>query len=301
MKKRSILNSPRIEEQKRRKRKILKIKIIFFFFCFLLLITGLVFLSRWQKLNIENVEVSGNKIIDTEAIQKIVKEDMQGHYIWFFPKTNFLIFPKNRIKKDLENKFKRLYDISINTNNPKTLKITVSEREGKYLWCGDTIPASINDTTNYKCYFTNDNGYIFDEAPYFSGNVYFKLYGPLETKTDSPLGNYFLKDKFAEVVALKEATEQIGLNPTFFWLDENGDGNISLSSLLNTGPKIIFKIDSDYQSIAENLQAAITTDPLQTKLKNETSSLLYIDLRFGNKVYYKFSTENNPISDPVSN
>jgi hypothetical protein len=54
------------------------------------------------------------------------------------------------------------------------------------------------------------------------------------------------------------------------------------------GPEIIFKIDSDFQKIAENLQAAITTEPLQTDFKNKYSSLLYIDLRFGNKVYYKF-------------
>jgi nucleoside-diphosphate-sugar epimerase len=38
----------------------------------------------------------------------------------------------------------------------------------------------------------------------------------------------------------------------------------------------------------ENLDAAIDTEPLKSKLKNKFSSLEYIDLRYGNKVYDKF-------------
>ena len=289
MKKRSILNSPHIEELKRRKRKILKIKIIFFFICFLILLVGLIFLSRWSKLNIENVEISGNSIIETKDIEKVVNENLKGYYFWVFPKTNFLLYPKKIIKKDLENNFKRLYDISIDVYKIKTLKVFVAEREGKYLWCGDYVPVLIEDTSSYKCYFMNDDGYVFDEAPYFSGNVYFKTYGSLDNKTENTFGSYFLKDKFTGIVKFKETLEGLGLNPIYFWTGEDGDANISISSQSNIGPKVIFKINSDYEKISENLQAAITTEPLQTKIKDNLSSLLYIDLRFGNKVYYKFN------------
>ena len=55
-----------------------------------------------------------------------------------------------------------------------------------------------------------------------------------------------------------------------------------------TEPKIIFKINADFQNIAENLQAAINTEPLQSKFKNKYGTLQYIDLRFENKVYDKF-------------
>ena len=48
-------------------------------------------------------------------------------------------------------------------------------------------------------------------------------------------------------------------------------------------------LDSDFEKLAENLQAALMTEPLQSDFKNKFSSLLYIDLRFGNKVYYKFN------------
>ena len=286
MKKRSILYSPRVEELKRKKRKVLKNRLIFLSFCFLILLTGLVFLSHWKTINIENIRISGNKIIETEAIENIIKEDIKGYYLWVFPKTNFILYPKNHIKNDLANKFKRFSKILINLDDTKTLNISVSEREGRYLWCGANIPALINDTA--KCYFIDQMGYIFDEAPYFSGNVYFKFYGKDTLNIENPSGNYFLKDKFTQISFFIDGLQKLNLKPGAFYIDEKGDGNIALSFDLITGPKIIFKIDSDYEKIIENLEAAIKTEPLQTKIKNNLNSLLYIDLRFANNVYYKF-------------
>ena len=288
MKRKYILHSPHIEELKRKKRKTLRNKIIIFGFCFLIFLTGLVFLSRWQKINVQSIQISGNEIIETQAIESVVQKDLTGHYLWLFPKTNFLLYPKKHIKKELENTFKRFSSVSIDLNDIKTLEISVSEREGKYLWCGNSLPATMSDPAGFQCYFTDQDGYIFDEAPYFSGNVYFKFYGQNDGDLKNPAGTYFLKDKFEQIVEFKNSLQGLGLNPTVFWLDENGDANIALSSEPMTCAKVIFKINSDYEKITENLQATITTEPLQSKLKNNFASLLYIDLRFGNNIYYKF-------------
>ena len=82
----------------------------------------------------------------------------------------------------------------------------------------------------------------------------------------------------------------MGLKPVILHLGENNDIKMFLTKAKPTslGPEIIFKKDSDVQKIAENLKAALDTEPLLSKFKNEYSSLEYIDLRFGNKVYYKF-------------
>jgi len=72
-------------------------------------------------------------------------------------------------------------------------------------------------------------------------------------------------------------------------VQEDGDVKLYLSSFTSKmGPEIIFKADSNFEKIIENLQSVLSTEPLQSDFKNKYSSLLYIDLRFGNKVYYKF-------------
>ncbi len=301
MRKRNVLNSPRLEELKRKRRRILRNKILVYFFIFLAVLIGLVFLSRWKKINIENVVISGNEIIDTEALDKVVRSDIAGNYLWIFPKTNFLIYPKNKIKNDLALQFKRLSNISINEKNFKTLEINVSEYEGEYTWCGDVLPPAsaggaqaslpaVGGEINNKCYFLDTNGYVFDEAPYFSGNVYLKFFGKIDRNTELATGFSFLPHTFEKVISFVDNLQKMGLKISAVFVKTDGDMELYLSSgvSLSNMPKIIFKANADFEKLAENLQAALSVEPLQSDFKKKYSSLQYIDLRFGNKVYYKF-------------
>lgn len=274
----SVLNSPRLLELKKKKHKILRRKI-FFLICFFILISvGLSFLSKWEYININNIQITGNKVIETKMIENVIKEKITGNYLWFFPKTNFLLYPRGEIKRELADKFKRLKDISLNVQNFKTLDISLTERTALYTYCGITPPETYDNSQ--KCYFVDNGGYIFDEAPYFSGEVYLKFYG----KTDP----YFFQPNFDKLILLKNNLEKIGLKPVIFYLEDNGDLKIYLSSPSQLGPEIILKADANFDQIIENLQSVLTTEPLKTEFKTKYSSLLYIDLRFGNKVYYKF-------------
>ncbi len=280
----SVLNSPRLLKIKKEKHKILYKKILFLTLFLATIFIGLAFLSRWGEFNISNIEITGNKVIETEAIKNIVKDKTFGYYFYFFPKSNFLLYPKGEIINELTLRFKRLKNISLNTSNSKTLNVSLVERTALYTYCGEQLEEKMDTNTketnsnDEKCYFMDESGYVFDEAPYFSGEVYLKFYG----KTNIP---YFTK-----LISFKNTLEKIGVKPAIFNILDNGDIEIYLSSSLKSqmGPKIIFKADSDFEQVLENLQSVLTTEPLQTDFKNKYSSLLYIDLRFGNKVYYKF-------------
>ena len=264
--------------------------MIFFLLILLIIILGLSLASRINRLNIKEIKVSGNNIIESKDIENVVKEQISGHYLWLFPKTNFLIYPKQKIIKILSSKYKRLDNISISVNNFETLYISVSEYKGEYLYCGLLIPALRSNLSDDKCYFVDSYGYIFDEAPYFSGNVYFKFYGDLGLNNGNPAGLYFMKDNFKKIIQFKNTIEKISLKPTAFWIDNNKkEGNFALSGEPGMSPRITFKIDGDYQKLAENLQASISSEPLRTDIKMKFSTLRYLDLRFGNKVYYKFN------------
>jgi hypothetical protein len=188
----------------------------------------------------------------------------------------------------LTNKYKRLKDIAISIKNPTTLEISLTERIASYTWCGANLPESNN--SGQKCYFLDQDGYIFDEAPYFSGDIYLRFYGANNLNLDNPAGSYFAKKIFGPLILFKETMEKMGLKPRAFYLLENGDMQMFLSrgATIPNDPKIIFKSDADFNKVAENLQAALTTEPLQTNFQKKYSSLLYIDLRFANKVLYKF-------------
>ena len=286
MQKRNVLNSPRLLELKKKRQRVFLDKILLSLLALVIIFICLAYISRIPSLNINDIEVTGNKVVDTSVVKTFVQKEITGNYLWLFPKTNLLFYPKNRIQKDLSIEFKRLNDISLSIKNSNTLEVELDERVPLYTWCGVTMPDLTNSSTE-KCYFLDKDGYIFDEAPYFSGEVYFKFYGQAE------VGTYFSKENFQQLISFKNTLEAINLKPISLYISDaqTGDIKIFLSSSNKTqiNPYITFKTDSDFQNVAENLQSALSTEPLQTEFKNKYSSLQYIDLRFGNKVYYRFA------------
>lgn len=292
--KRNVLNSPRLLELKKKRRKVFFYKILLLFFAFLVIFVSLAFLSHVSALNISEIEVVGNKVVDTEIIKAVVEKELTGNYLWFFPKKDILIYPKNNIKKELNNQLKRINNINLTIKNNKILEIDISERVGLYIWCGITPPQI--GTEDRECYFLDKYGYIFDKAPHFSGDIYFKFYGKVYTNTgiplsaDDPAGSYFLKENFEKIILFKQMLEGIELKPVTLYAEDNENLKFSLSggNSLSPKPEIIFKSNSDFEILAENIKTALSTEPLQSDFKNKYSSLQYVDLRFGNKVYYKF-------------
>lgn len=299
MRKRNILNSsPGILELKKRRNRSVLNKILIFLFGFAVIFILLAYLSRINSLNIDSVEIIGNKVVDTQTITEAVKEQIAGKYLWLFPKTNILFYPQGAVKKELQNKFKRIKDVNLSIKNNKVLEVSLSERTASYTWCGVESPESllVEDSTSkdsgedQKCYFMDLDGYIFDEAPYFSGNIYFKFYGLLDLNANDPLGFYFAEQNFKQLISFKNILTEMKLKPVALRIINNEDAEMILlrGTRAATEPKIIFKMNADVQNIAENLQAALNTEPLQSKFKTKYSLLQYIDLRFNNKVYDKF-------------
>ncbi len=279
MRKRSVLNSPRLAEFKKKKRRIFVRKVLVVVFLFLTVFLGLGYAAQWQKFNIQNIEVLGNKVVETKEIEALAREELSGEYFWLYPKTNFLIYPKKKMSEKLTGNLKILKDISVRLSGNQLLQISVSEREAKYTWCGATIPANFAEA---ECYFMDQNGYIFTRAPYFSGDVYFKFFGPIGER--SPEGVSFAPAYFQNLISFRDAVAELELGLSFMSVAEV-EAELYLSSArADKGPKIIFKLDSNLEKTLENLKLVIASEDI----KNKLSSLQYIDLRFGNKVYYKF-------------
>ena len=289
--KRNLLNSPRLLEIKKRRQKILLKKIILRGFGLLIVFFLLVYISRIDKLNIDSVEIVNDGVTDTELVNAIVDEELAQKYLWLFPKTNLLFYPKKSIEAKLYESFKRLKEIKFLIVDNKILRISLEERTAEYTWCGDIPDPEGEFADGSQCYFLDNSGYVFDGAPYFSGDVYFRFYGSVDGGgSDAPVGKYFSGANFAGVVSFIQMLKNIDMKPTALYLVNAEEAKIYLSSAKSSvfGPEILFKTGSDFERLAENLQSALSVDPLRSDFKKKYSSLLYIDLRFGNKVYYKF-------------
>ena len=285
---RDITTSPRVQELRRARMKRRRVVFLIFIILFIGVVIGLSYLSHQPKLTISNIKVEGTHIIDSMDIEQSVNDHMSGNFIYLFSKKNSFLYPKSKIEKDLQKKFTRIKNLSIKLEGLNTLKIVIDERIGSYMYCGDSIPESASELGE-NCYFVNSDGYIFDVAPYFSGDIYFKFYIPL-TNTQDILSQQILDPKeFREIISFVDGLTELGLDPVSVVMSDKDRYSFHLRQNSNSiYPEILFKEDNDLATIFGNFSAAMQNPDFKNEIFSRYSSLSYIDLRFDNKVLYKF-------------
>jgi hypothetical protein len=280
----SVKRNPNLgpSQMRAKKRRLFLIRLTIVSFFVLLILFGLAIFSGHQKVKIQNISLSGNAAVSDEEILSIVRRDLVGRYGYLFSKSNSLIFPRFRIKRDLLAEIKTIKDLEISWEGWQKISINISERKPHAVWCGDTMPDfEIDKGLNIKeteCFFLDNSGYIFSRAPVFSGGMFVKDYGLLSSLETDPIGSYFLtKETYEKIFSLLEILEQNRLSVVSLFFD-----GYDYRFKLSCGPTIIFNDKSDFISSFENLFSAIETKNLD--LENESELINYIDLRFDNKV-----------------
>jgi hypothetical protein len=286
--KRDIITTPRMLELLRRKRKRQNFVAFILFVLLIGVVIGLSYLSGYEKLVITDVVVEGTHIIDQAEVKGLVQKDLSGKYVYLFRKANTFIYPSHKLHDDIIKAFPRTDKLEIKRLGLKGLSINITERSGSYLWCGSDIPKEVSKIGE-DCYFLNTDGYIFDKAPYFSGDVYFKFYIPLGEGVD-PLGSKVLPPEiFKPTINFIDGVTSLGLHPVSLIMNNEMEYVLNLSHTSTSNPKILFNKESDLPTIFSNLAAAFSKPEFKNEIMNKYNTLKYIDLKFKNKVLYKFN------------
>lgn len=280
-----------IHGKRQKKKRVVRILIAL---TALIILGGIIYLFNVPALQIKNVSVSGTSVLKVEDIQKTAFDQMLGKYLLLIPKTNTLFYPRKHIMDALRDLYPRIKDLSVSRGNWNTLEVALTERESVYLWCGDHVPPAGNLANS--CYFADEFGYIFGKAPRFSGIVYLEIFGALDREGlpaqagSDVLGSHIVDTAgFQNTINFVESAKKINIKPYALVLLENGDRALLLNDRLRTDiQEILFKA-GDAMTLFENLSSALLSEPLKTQFKQKFDKLLYIDLRYENKVYYKFS------------
>jgi hypothetical protein len=163
-------------------------------------VIGLSYVSRIRQITISKVVVDGAVAVSHVQLEEIVEKEISGRYMHLFSKKNIFIYPGGGIRKMLLENFKRIATLNVVIENNTELHIKITERGGKYLWCGEHVPDPDTTPNLMQCYFVDDAGYIFSQAPYFSDNIYFKFYGTRLEEESAVAGSHVASaDQFAKL------------------------------------------------------------------------------------------------------
>jgi len=252
-----------------------RIKLGLFILLSIALVALPIYLLRTSKFLISNIEIKGNNVTKDEEIQKILDADLRGNYMWIFPRSNALLYPKKKIIGDILHTIPRVNSVTLSLLNARSLQVSVSERVPFALYCKDvTTPTS---PTN--CFFLDQTGYIFSEAPSFSGGVYF-VYSS-DPSLDFPLRQQYMNENvFKTLDPFIQSLASVGLFPKVFVLKEK-----EYALLLSNNAVVSWPRDQDLSNVSSNLQSFLA-DPSFRNNKQNLNNLLYLKV-LGNKIYYK--------------
>ncbi|HEY0220883.1 MAG TPA: hypothetical protein VGC58_01535 [Candidatus Paceibacterota bacterium] len=267
--------------RKKRKRKIIKYSL--FFFLFILLIGLISYVSHRKELRLGRVYLFGGVLLTEEEVQEKTLLFLSGSHFFIFPKNNTFLFPREDLESYLKEFFKRIDTIIIKKKGFTALSVEIKERKPYAIWCKG-LPEKTEGEIE-ECYFMDQNSTIFAPAPNFSGDAYFKYYGEVG---DSPIGKEYIASstKFIGISDFVTNIKTLSLRPQYIL--EKGEDDFSM--VLSGGGQIYFDTKESLYKVVQNLSALLKTPEL-APLNRENLPVHYIDLRYGNKLFYKLKVE----------
>ncbi len=294
----------------KRKKKIAVYKTVVVAIILALLIFCLFKLINLPSLQISQVQVTGERLSDNKIIVSSIEQSLANSYLHILPRRFVLTYPRKKISENLLRDFPLLMSVDIDVEKSEaggyTLNASLKERSANIIWCEMITELTDNndesdDINKEKCFYSDDNGYIFAEAPSFSENVFLKLTGPINinsTTTENIVGSILpVADKLADFRKFSDAL--LKADYIVKQIDYEAEGiynikfvvNMSTSTPNSYESTIFLDNRTDMAKASENfLISANEYDLSRTK-----KILQYVDLRFGNNIVFKWKDLVDPI------
>jgi hypothetical protein len=158
-----------------------------------------------------------------------------------------------------------------------TIDIKIKERVPVAVWCG------ANQEKPVSCYLIDAQGYIFAKAPEFSGPAYIKLYGSLVSASWRG-AQFFSQGGLSHILSFAKSLPEIGFQPVAVEVT----GANTYDMFASSGTRILVQVSDPVSTIVSNINLLLAQKVFAQSRINNFSNLLYIDARFGNKLFYKF-------------
>lgn len=252
----------------RARRKRMRRRIAFVSLAALVLLAVIVVgLTHLPFLQVREVQVSGAKTLATNTIAGYIQEAIAGYYLLVIPRRNIFVYPKRAIADGLLRQFPELRAVDVHAQDFHTIAAEVVEREQKAFWCQGA-----------QCYLMDQTGVVYAPAPAQKGFVAYRG----QVQGESLPRQYLTPEQFESLFALVDAVSQkVPDSPVE---EVVVDTELDAEATLSNGFVLKFALGDAGGDVFERFSLALTSGPF---LENSLDAFEYLDLRFGDKLYYK--------------
>ena len=241
-------------------------RLLLFIFGAGIILSGAVYALYLPKFRIKNIDVQKLKTLSKDELKGVSEEILAEKIAGFLPADNILLAPTEKIKTELKSRFLRIKEIGVSRRWPDILEMDVLERSTWGVYCQKD-----------ECYLIDNEGFLFASAPEFEGNLLLKLNDERSSAGQFILGDVFLnKENFSLMFEFQNELEKAGKR-AFKIIFKDNQQEFYLEDW-----RIILDFEIKKETAIKNLFLALA------EIGGLGKKLDYIDLRFGDKIFYKF-------------
>ena len=259
-----------------RQKRILKRKLYIYSSASLLalLFAAFVYLSSIPGINIQKIKVLGDKNLAWN-VQKLIHEEIFKDDYLFLPGNNALLLNKSRLSTAVLFSYPQIKDLNFKKTRLDELNLELKVRQPFFLFC----------KKNGECFLADKEGFIYardDKAK----NSLTKVYSYRLDKSsdliikDLPLRASLPSEDFSLLIKIKEILRKNNLRVKEIYFNADGQIKIVLDN---------FYIKAHKKDLAELKNMTYLIKNLNEK---EIEELDYVDLRFKDRIYYKFKEDD---------
>ncbi len=251
-----------------------------FFLAFGAALWGVIYIFRYPAWQIRHIEVTGTETLDSELLTDALRRELSGHFLFIIPKGSFFVAHTGPLSRTLAGRFLKIQSLSLAKYFPDTLRVRVVERRLWGIFCNNFSSESPETSEeNASCAYLDTAGYAFESAPDSQGALIIKIRSD-GARPDA--GREVVPSHAAQKMqdAARGLRERFGVEVIGYELISKLPSEFRV--LTDGGFRIYFNFDDDLENTFRVLKAL-----WEEEVRDKKDRLLYIDARFGNKVFYK--------------
>lgn len=275
------LQSPKYLQKKRKKTIV---TVILAVVCVLACITAFILVLWLPFFQIKKVVFEKPGTLPVVELEQKALAAVQGTYFHLIPRSFVFLYPKKAIVAEVMDAYKKIDSIRVSRKDFSTLEVNVVERIPDAVVCEGFREEGETD----DCFFVDKNGYVYAESPDFSDGVYSRYYMNLDSSKLVVGENFIDPAKFKELQDFTKGVRANSIATLGILIGESGSYELYVKNRDQSTAVIYFDDRTPFDKTMSNF-IAFWDNAMTKKIgTTTTSNFNYINLRFGNNIFYSF-------------
>ncbi len=246
-----------------------------------MLVAVVIFVISWfvrlPTFVINSIQINGADSDIAPLLQIAADKTLEGNYMGIFSRRSIITYPRSALVKNLMNLSPRIDSVIVHADGLHQILIAVIEKTPSAIACPELPDFDNHSLTG--CYLVDKNGFAFQNVPDSYPQTFDHFYAPAAI-----LGSFIASStRFSQLQNAYDIVSQNGINVQGILIKPDYEYEMYVKG--KSDMTVIYF--NEVQPILKEISNLITFWSNSAVASSSTSSLEYVDVRYGSNIFYR--------------